>query len=82
MAKEIANAVLVQQLTVMLTGLEKELQDAEDELSSAGTQNRELCESWVCNYFTFLLSATLDPRPPGCNVKTNLVIGLKPVVAQ
>jgi len=44
-AKEIANAVLVQQLTVMLTGLEKELQDAEDELSSAGTQNRELCES-------------------------------------
>jgi hypothetical protein len=29
----------------MLTGLEKELQDAEDELSSAGTRNREFCES-------------------------------------
>jgi hypothetical protein len=39
------HAVLVQQLTVMLTWLEKELQDAEDELSSAGTRNREFCES-------------------------------------
>ncbi len=39
------NVVLVEQLTVMLTGLEQELQDAEDELSSVGTQNRELCQS-------------------------------------